>query len=46
MVKKEEIPEEAGLIVRGENGWKVLKPAKPRDIEIPYMTLLSIAFVR
>lgn len=46
MVKKEEIPEEAGLIVRGENGWKTLKPAKARDIEIPYMTLLSILFVR
>jgi hypothetical protein len=46
MVKKEEIPEEAGLIVRGGNGWTTLKPAKPRNIEIPYMTLLSILFVK
>jgi hypothetical protein len=46
MVKKEEIPDEAGLIVRGETGWKTLKPAKPREIEIPYMTLLSLLFVK
>jgi hypothetical protein len=45
MVKKEEIPDGAGLIVRGENGWKVLKPAAPREVEIPYMTLLSLTFV-
>jgi hypothetical protein len=46
MVKKEEIPDEAGLIVRGKTGWKTLKPAKLRDIEIPYMTLLSLLFVK
>jgi hypothetical protein len=44
IVKKEEVPEEAGLIVRGETGWITLKAALSRDIEIPYMTLLSLIF--
>jgi hypothetical protein len=44
MVKKEEMPEEAGLIVRGEKGWQTQKAAVCRDIEIPYFTLLSMIF--
>jgi hypothetical protein len=46
MVNKQEVPPEAGLIVRGETGWVTQKAAKPRDTEIPYMTLLSVAFAR
>jgi hypothetical protein len=46
MVKKEEIPPEAGLIVRGPKGWQVQKSAPAREIEIPEFTLLSMIFVR
>ncbi|TCL74206.1 hypothetical protein EDC14_1004144 [Hydrogenispora ethanolica] len=46
MVEKQEVPPEAGLIVRGETGWSTLKAAKPRNIEIPYTTLLSLIFAR
>lgn len=44
MVKKEEIPEPAGLIVRGETGWNTLKAAKVLDTEVSNMTLLSMLF--
>lgn len=46
MVKKDEVPPEAGLIVRGPNGWQVQKGAPPREVEIPDFTLLSMIFVR
>ena len=46
MVKKEEIPKEAGLIVRGETGWTTVKAANNRYGEIPYTTLLSLLFMR
>lgn len=44
MVSKEEIPLEAGLIVRGDRGWQTQKAAVPREVEIPYLTLLSMIF--
>lgn len=46
MVKKEEIPEETGLIVRGPKGWKVTKPGRKRKVDIPLDTLLSLLFLR
>lgn len=46
MIKKEEIPREVGLIVRGPKGWQVQKAAPKRDIEIPPNTLLSMLFIK
>ena len=46
IAKKEDIPEGVGLIVRGEKGWKTVKPAKKRDISFSNETLLSLAFYR
>lgn len=46
LVRKEEIPEEAGWIVRGEHGWKVMKAAPAREVEIPKETLLSLLFAK
>jgi hypothetical protein len=44
MVTKEEIPPEAGLIVRGDTGWSTIKAVKPRDVDISHTTLLSLIF--
>jgi hypothetical protein len=44
MVTKDEIPPEAGLIVRGETGWSTIKAARPREVEILYTALLSLLF--
>ena len=44
MVSKEEVPEEAGLFVRGEKGWKCVKAAKVRDVDIPTETLKALIF--
>jgi hypothetical protein len=46
MIKKEEVPREAGLIVRGPKGWQVQKAAPKMDIEIPDNTLLSMLFIK
>lgn len=46
MVTKDEIPEDAGWIVRGPKGWQVRKAAPSRDIEIPTNTLLSMLFMK
>ncbi len=46
MVKKDEIPQEAGLIVRGSKGWRVLKAAPKTNLEIPQNTLLSMLFLK
>lgn len=46
MVTKNEIPEEAGLIVRGETGWSTIKAAPVRHDDIPYTTLLSLIFAK
>jgi len=46
MVKKEEIPSGAGLIVRGETGWSTVKASEIRYGEIPYTTLLSLIFAK
>lgn len=43
---KEEIPEPAGLIIRGERGWRTVKRAVCRDITVPHETLLSMLFFR
>ncbi len=39
LIKKEEVPEGTGLIVRGENGWRVTKAA-PRREHTPSVELL------
>lgn len=44
MINKKEVPEEAGLIVRGETGWSTAKAAQVREIAIPDMTLKSLIF--
>lgn len=46
VAKKEEIPEGVGLYVRGEKGWKCIKQADVRDIEIDKEVLLSMLFYR
>lgn len=43
---KEDIPEPAGLIIRGDKGWKVVKSAKVQDITIPQDTMLSLLFMK
>ncbi len=43
---KREIPEGIGLWIRGEKGWKCIKPAKKRDVKIPEQTLLYLLFYR
>jgi hypothetical protein len=44
MIDKKEIPKEAGLIVRGDNGWSTLKSAEVRYTAIPETTLMSLIF--
>lgn len=44
--KKEEIPDNIGLISRGENGWKTIKTAKKREIEFSEQMLLSLLFFK
>lgn len=44
MVTKDEIPEEAGWIARGPSGWKVMKAAPAREINIPEKTMMSLIF--
>jgi len=35
LVKRAEVPDPAGLVTRNENGWRVVKPPIPREIETP-----------
>jgi len=44
IIKKEELPEGVGLIVRGDNGWSTVKLAKKRNIEFNNEMLLSLVF--
>lgn len=46
IAKKEEIPKEAGLLIRGDKGWSTNKMAENRNITVPYDTLLSVIFYR
>ncbi len=46
IAKKEDVPMEAGLLVRGEKGWATVKPARVREVDIPGATLLSMIFFR
>lgn len=46
IIKASEIPDGIGLIVRGETGWKTIKQAKKREVNIPESTLLAIAFYK
>lgn len=41
-----DVPEECGLLVRGDKGWKAVKAARPREVDIPIETLLSVIFYR
>jgi len=42
LVKKEEVPEGTGLIVRGENGWRVVKSAPRREFTPSVEMLLKL----
>lgn len=42
LVKKEETPEGTGLIVRGENGWHVVKAAPRREHKLDEQLLLKL----
>jgi hypothetical protein len=44
IAKKEDIPPEAGWIVKGPNTWTYRKAAPARKIDIPEFTLLSLLF--
>jgi hypothetical protein len=50
LVKKEEVPAYCGLIVRGDKGWRVMKPAPPQDCQpLPadwMVTLMDRAFFK
>ncbi|MBP2635531.1 MAG: hypothetical protein H6Q72_1438 [Firmicutes bacterium] len=46
VAKKDDIPSEAGWIVKGPNSWTYRKAAPARDIMIPENTLLSMLFVK
>jgi len=46
IVKKTDIPDEAGWIHKGDNGWSFRKGIKARENEIPLQTLQSILFMR
>lgn len=46
IARREEMPEEAGLIVRGSRGWQVQKTAPARDVEIPTETLMAMLFLK
>lgn len=46
VAKKEDIPKEAGLIVRGDKGWSTTKQSPNRDNEIPYETMMAMLFYR
>jgi len=44
--QKEELPPEVGLYVRGENGWKCIKVAQKREVEIPSIMLMAMLFYK
>ena len=46
IASKNEIPKQAGLLVRDKKGWTVLKRAKSAIDEIPRETLLSLVFTK
>lgn len=46
IAKKDEMPEEAGLIVRGPKGWQIQKAAPGREVHVPEETLMSMLFLR
>ena len=44
IAKKDDIPEEAGILVRGPKGWTTVRGAKPRDIGYDMDMLLALIF--
>jgi len=42
LVKKEEVPEDTGLILRGDNGWHVVKAAPRREQKLDEQLLLKL----
>jgi hypothetical protein len=46
MLTKEDIPEEAGLIVRDDNGWYSLIAPQAREVIIPERTMMSLLFMK
>ncbi len=41
-----EIPDNVGLMIKGENGWRTIKAAKKRNVIIPQEALLSMLFFK
>lgn len=46
IIAKDEVPFEAGLVVRGPSSWQFKKSAPRRRVEIPSETLLSLVFLK
>lgn len=46
IVSRDDIPDPAGLIVRGASGWRVVKAAAKREPDIDEHTLMSMLFYR
>ena len=46
MVKKDEVPDEAGLWSRGPKGWSCIKRSPVRDITLPADLLMAMIFLR
>lgn len=46
VLQKKDLPDDAGLITRGPNGWSTSKAAPELNTEIPIDTLKSIIFAR
>lgn len=44
VAKKEEIPDDVGLMIRNEKGWYVAKAAKKREVEHTKEMLMALAF--
>jgi hypothetical protein len=42
----EEMPPDVGLMIMGDNGWRTVKAAKKRDVDIPKEALLSMLFFK
>jgi hypothetical protein len=44
VAKKDDIPQEAGWVVKGPKSWAYRKAASAREVDIPEFTLLSLLF--
>ena len=46
VAKKEDMPVEAGLLIKGEKGWTVRKGAPARKVDVPVETLKALIFAK